>query len=60
VEKVRIALSLYPDEFERLDQAALREIIWDERLFSLVEEPKRVRLEHMEELTAIVRQWSRR
>lgn len=60
LEKARISLSLYPDEFEALGPEKLREAIWDERLFPLVEEPRRVRLEEMEELTAIVRRWSRR
>lgn len=60
LEKVRISLSLYPDEFEALGPEKLREVIWDERLFPLVEEPRRVRLEEMEELTAIVRRWNQR
>ena len=60
LEKARIALSLYPDEFEKLEPDALREVIWDERLFTLVEEPKEVRMDELEELTAIVRHWSRR
>ena len=60
LEKVRISLSLYPDEFEALGPEKLREVIWDERLFTLVEEPRRVRLEEMEELTAIVRRWNQR
>jgi len=60
LEKARISMSMYPDEFDKLEPEALREVIWDERLFPLVEEPRRVRLEEMEELTAIVRHWSRR
>lgn len=60
LEKARIALSLYPDEFEKLDPGALRDVIWDERLFPLLEEPRKVRMEEMEELTAVVRHWSRR
>jgi len=60
LEKARISLSLYPDEFERLGPDELRNVLWDERLFMLVEEPKRVRLEELEELTAIVRHWGRR
>lgn len=60
LEKARIALSLYPDEFEKLEPEALREVIWDERLFPLVEEPKKVRIDELENLTAIVRHWGRR
>jgi len=60
LEKVRITLSLYQDEFEKLEPDALREVIWDERLFTLVEEPKKVQMDELEELTAIVFHWSRR
>jgi hypothetical protein len=60
LEKVRIAMSLYPDEFSRLGPEELRRAVWDERLFTLVEEPRSVRLDDMEELTAIVHNWGRR
>jgi hypothetical protein len=60
LEKVRIAMSLYPDEFARLGPEELRRAVWDERLFTLVEDPRSVRLDDMEELTAIVHNWGRR
>jgi hypothetical protein len=60
LEKVRISLGLYPDEFEQMDADLLRDEIGDERLFVLVEDPGKVRMEQMEELTARVRAWYRR
>jgi hypothetical protein len=60
LEKARISMSMYPDEFERLGPEELRDLIWDERLIRLAEEPGKVRLDELEELAAVVRQWGRR
>ncbi len=59
LDKVRISLGLYQDEFEQMDPELLRDEIGDERLVALVDGPKKVRIEQMEELTALVRDWSR-
>ncbi len=60
LEKTRISMCLYPDEFERLSPEELRELIGDERLAALAEDPRRVRTDELEELTEAVRQWGRR
>ncbi len=60
LEKARISLSLYPDEFDALGPEELRNVLWDERLFPLVEEPRKVRPDELEELTSLVRAWGRR
>jgi hypothetical protein len=59
LEKARISMCMYPDEFERLSQDELRSIIRDDDLLRLVEEPGRVRLEELEQLTVEVRNWGR-
>jgi len=59
LEKVRISLSLHPDEFEAIDPERLREVIADPRLDSLVDRPTSVPLADMEWLTDLVREWRR-
>ncbi|MBM4249286.1 MAG: DUF4350 domain-containing protein [Euryarchaeota archaeon] len=60
LEKARIRLNMYPDEFGALDREGLREIIGEERLVALAEDPERVPREELEGLAALVRQWDRR
>jgi hypothetical protein len=60
LEKVRISLSLHPDEFAVMEGERLHEVISDPGLSALVERPSSVPLARMEELTALVREWNRR
>jgi len=60
LEKVRISLSLHPDEFAGMDPERLGQVISDPRLGALVERPNSVPLAEMDELTDIVRDWRRR
>lgn len=59
LEKARLSMGLFPDEFERLGPEELREAVRDERLIALVEEPKRAGLDELDDLTALVREWGR-
>lgn len=60
LEKVRISLNLYLDEFVQLDKERLREVIGDEELARLVEQPGSVRLTELDGLTDRVSEWRRR
>lgn len=60
LEKVRLSLSLHPDEFATMDPERLRDVIGDPRLSALVERPSSVPLAEMEQQTDLVRDWMRR
>jgi hypothetical protein len=60
LEKVRISLSMYRDEFDHLDRDSLREVIADDRLWGLVVSPSSVKVPEMEELTDLAREWRKR
>jgi hypothetical protein len=60
LEKVRISLSLHPDEFAAIEPERLREVIADGRLEPLVDKPNSVSLDDMDWLTDLVRDWRRR
>ncbi|MEM4728190.1 MAG: DUF4350 domain-containing protein [Thermoplasmata archaeon] len=59
LEKVRISMGLYPDEFERLGEAELSAIINHGDLLALVRDPDSVPLERMDELVDAAREWRR-
>ena len=60
LEKVRISLGMYRDEFDLLDRDSLREVIADDRLWGLVVSPSSVKVPEMEELTDLAREWRKR
>lgn len=60
LEKVRISLNLYPDEFAMLGRDRLREEIDDGPLIGLVEHPQSVRTNELDGLVERARAWRRR
>ncbi len=59
LDKVRISLGLYPDEFARLGEEELSHILADERLISLARDPGALPLNRMEEILDLVSAWRR-
>jgi hypothetical protein len=60
LEKVRLSLGLYAEEFSRMDYSNIQAALGDNMLFELVQSPNSVHLMDMEEMTERVRQWRRK
>ncbi|MGQ9581893.1 MAG: DUF4350 domain-containing protein [Thermoplasmatota archaeon] len=59
LDRLRVSLGLYPEEFSRLGEGELSRLLGDERLMSLIRDPDAVPLERMEEMVELVAAWRR-
>jgi len=60
LEKVRLSLGLYAEEFQRMDASNIQAALGDDKLFELIQDPNGVHLMDMEDMVTRVREWRRR
>jgi hypothetical protein len=60
LEKVRLSLGLYAEEFGRMDASNIEAALGDDKLLELIQNPSGVHLMDMEDMVTRVREWRRR